>query len=398
MDITIYPGKLSGTIKAIPSKSQAHRLLICAAFSDKATYLECPQSNEDIDATARCLCALGADIQRTEDGFFVNPVQSIPLEAVLDCGESGSTLRFLLPVVCALGVQTTFVMHGRLPYRPLSPLWEELERMGCALIRPTENTILTRGQLKSGTFHIRGDVSSQYISGLLFAAALLQNNSEIQIIGKLESRPYVEMTQQALHIFRINTQNLQIVGNQQFTSPGKILVEGDWSNGAFFLTAKELGNSVDVANLHENSLQGDKTVADILTKGKQHIAFSAADIPDLVPILSVFLAANNGGVIKDIARLRLKESDRVETVCKMLKNFSITVEVTENEMTIYPGKFRTCTIDSAGDHRIAMSAAIAATIADGPVTIMGAECVAKSYPAFWQEYERLGGKYEQYIR
>ena len=159
MDITILPGSLKGSVRAIPSKSQAHRLMICAAFSDAPTFLECPQTNADIEATARCLNALGADIKRTIDGYQIAPVRDIPQIAELDCGESGSTLRFLLPIVCALGVETTFIMHGRLPYRPLSPMWEELERMGCTLSRPTETTILTKGKLRAGKFSISGKVS-----------------------------------------------------------------------------------------------------------------------------------------------------------------------------------------------------------------------------------------------
>jgi len=174
MDITIYPGKLKGTIQAIPSKSQAHRLLICAAFSDNQTVVECPQTNADIEATVRCLNALGAAISRTDRGYTVTPILQIPETAEMDCGESGSTLRFILPITCALGVKTTIRMHGRLPYRPLSPLWEELERMGCKLSHPTENTIQTQGKLKSGQYSISGNISSQFISGLLLPFPFLR--------------------------------------------------------------------------------------------------------------------------------------------------------------------------------------------------------------------------------
>lgn len=398
MDITISPGKLCGTVKAIPSKSQAHRLLICAAFSKNPSFLECPQSSEDIDATARCLSALGAGIRRTEDGFHIDPIVTLPDKALLDCGESGSTLRFLLPIVCALGVSTTFVMHGRLPDRPLSPLWEELERMGCSLSRPTKNTILTDGKLQAGTYEIRGDISSQFITGLLFACSLMENDSQIKVTGELESRPYVEMTQQALNAFGVCTDNFCIPGGQIYTSPGHIKVEGDWSNGAFFMVAQSLGNPIQVTNLSTDSKQGDKAIADFLDRSSVFGEFHATNTPDLVPILSILLAASDGGIINGIARLRLKESDRVKSVCEMLNVFGVKAEVTNNTMQIYPGKFHGCTVDAAGDHRIAMAAAIAATIADGPVTILGAECVAKSYPAFWQEYEKLGGKYEQYLR
>ena len=207
MDITITPKKLSGSVQAIPSKSQAHRLLICAAFSDKATTLTCPQTNADIEATANCLNALGACILRTDATYEVTPVKSVPETAVLNCGESGSTLRFMLPIVCALGVNATIHMEGRLPYRPLSPLWEELERMGCNLSRPTESTIQTSGKLHSGEFHIQGNVSSQFITGLLFSAALMDGSSRISIVGELESKPYVEMTQLALSLFGVSSDN-----------------------------------------------------------------------------------------------------------------------------------------------------------------------------------------------
>ena len=398
MDITISPGLLSGTVRAIPSKSQAHRLLICAAFSNGPTFLECPQTNEDIEATARCLNALGAGINRTDDGYQVIPVAKLPAKATMDCGESGSTLRFILPIVCALGVNATIKMHGRLPYRPLSPLWEELERMGCTLTRPTEDTIETKGQLQAGNYTISGSISSQFITGLLFATALLPGSSSITITGKLESKPYIDMTQLALKTFGVDTHDFHVTGSFPFHTPGDVAVEGDWSNGAFFLSAKAIGNPVEVTNLDPKSPQGDRAVAEILRITDEMPTICAADIPDLVPILAVVFGAKGGAVFTDIARLRLKESDRVASVCEMLNHFGAKATATENTLTVFPGKYQGCTIDAVGDHRIAMAAAIGATKATGPVTILGAECVAKSYPAFWQEYEKLGGKYEQYIR
>ena len=398
MDITIYPGKLSGTIQAIPSKSQAHRLLICAAFSDKPTHLVCPQTNEDIEATARCLNAIGAKINRNDTGYYVEPVTAVPQTADLDCGESGSTLRFLLPIVCALGIHATITMHGRLPYRPLSPLWEELERMGCTLTRPTQDTIRTCGKLQTGEFKISGNVSSQYITGLLFATALLDGNSIITVTGTLESKPYVDMTCLALNAFGVSTEQFRIRGSFPFTSPGTVTVEGDWSNGAFFLGANALGNAVNVQNLDTASAQGDRAAAKLLAHTDKAVCISAADIPDLVPILAVVFGAKHGATFTDISRLRLKESDRVASVCQLLNQLGATATSTEDTLTVLPGQYHSCTIDSFGDHRIAMSAAIAATVADGPITVLGAECVAKSYPAFWQDYRKLGGNYEQYLR
>lgn len=398
MDITIYPGKLQGTVKAIPSKSQAHRLLICAAFADQQTQLHCPQTNQDIEATADCLNALGANILRTEDGYLVNPVLTIPKQATLNCRESGSTLRFMLPIAGTLGVDATFQMAGRLPSRPLSPLWEEMERMGCSLTRPTSDTIRCTGKLKPGSYTIDGGVSSQFITGLLFATALMDGESQLTITGKLESKPYIDMTQLALAAFGVSTENYSIVGRLPFQSPGQITVEGDWSNAAFFLAAKEMKNPLEVTNLSRTSPQGDRAIADLVMQLKQHCTISAADIPDLVPILSVLAAFNQGAVFTSIQRLRLKESDRVASVIGMLAALGIQAEATAESLVVHPGQFHSGTVDSVNDHRIAMAAAIAATVADGPVTILNAQCVAKSYPSFWEEYRSLGGHYEQYIR
>lgn len=399
MDITIQPGQLSGTVTAIPSKSQAHRLLICAAFADRQTQLHCPDTNRDIEATADCLRALGAEILRTADGYTVAPIVNIPESAVLNCCESGSTLRFMLPIIGALGVDATFLMEARLPGRPLSPLWEEMERMGCTLTRPTANTLRCHGKLRSGEYTISGGVSSQFITGLLFAAALLDDDSRIRITGKLESKPYVTMTQQALSLFNVDTTDFFVKGGQKFRSPGSLTVEGDWSNGAFWLAAKALSSKLNVENLHFDSAQGDRACVHWLPLlVQQHCTISAADTPDLIPILAVVAGASHGSVFTDIQRLRLKETDRVATVCAMLNALGAQTESTDTTLTVYPAPYRGCTIHATDDHRIAMSAAIAATVASGPLTIIDADSVKKSYPSFWEEYRRLGGNYEQYIR
>lgn len=398
MNITIHPGKLNGRIRIIPSKSQAHRLLICSAFADRKTILNCPETNQDIEATVSCLNALGAKIQRTESGYVVCPVSATVQQATLYCGESGSTLRFMLPIAGALGIATTFRMSGRLPQRPLSPLWEEMERMGCMLSRPTTDSIRCTGRLRPGSYQISGGVSSQFITGLLFAMALMDGKSNLEIIGTLESKPYVNMTQLALSAFHVDTTDFRVRGSFPFHSPAAIDVEGDWSNGAFFLTAKALGSELTIDGLDMLSPQGDRAVAEILDSLGTNQVIPAGDIPDLVPILSVAAATKQGCTFINIERLRLKESDRVASVIAMLGALGIRAETTQSTLTVYPGKFHGGVVDAVNDHRIAMSAAIAATIADGPVTILGAQCVSKSYPAFWEEYGRLGGNYEQYIR
>ncbi len=382
MDITIQPGKLQGTVTAIPSKSQAHRLLIAAAFACKPTTLVCPSTNQDIEATAQCLRALGADITRTAEGYHIAPVSVLPEEATLPCRESGSTLRFLLPIAGALGVRSTFVMEGRLPSRPLSPLWEELERMGCRLSRPTENTIFLEGKLKTGAYTIAGNVSSQYITGLLFALPHISGETSLEITGPIESAPYIAMTKEVLEHF----------------APGTIRVEGDWSNAAFFLAAQTLGSDIQVTNLNPNSCQGDRTAAALLPELLNHATICAANIPDLVPVLSVAAAANQGAVFTQIQRLRMKESDRVLSVIQMIQALGGQAWADESTLTVLGTGLSGGTVDSCNDHRIAMSAAIAATVCTQPVTILDAHCVQKSYPSFWAEYARLGGTYEQYIR
>lgn len=397
MDIRIFPRKLQGNIAAIPSKSQAHRLLICAAFADGETTLICPDTNRDIEATADCLRALGAEILRTDRGYLVKPITNIPESATLNCEESGSTLRFLLPIAGALGVDTTFQMAGRLPYRPLSPLWEEMERMGCQLSRPTDTTIRCRGKLHAGDYCINGGVSSQFITGLLLACALLDRNSHISITGILESKPYVDMTLDAMKLFGSTVTDFTVSGGR-FITPGEITVEGDWSNAAFFLAAKALGSDLTVGNLNFESSQGDMACYQLFSDLTNQLTVPCGDIPDLVPILSVVAAAKRGATFENIRRLRLKESDRVASVIAMLSALGCKATATEDTLTVFPGEFQGGTVDACSDHRIAMSAAIAATIAQSPVTILGAECVSKSYPGFWEEYKRLGGQYELNIR
>ena len=389
MDITITPRSLRGEITIIPSKSQAHRLLICAALADKPTQLRCADTNRDIDATADCLRALGAGITRTDSGYLVDPIATVPESAVLDVCESGSTLRFMLPIVGALGVDAVFQMAGRLPQRPLSPMWEEMERMGCTLTHPTADTIRCQGKLKAGTYSIDGGVSSQFITGLLFALSLIPGESQLEVTGKIESKPYIDLTKEAMALF----------GAPIYHSPGMVTVEGDWSNGAFFVTAARLGSDLTILGLNNESIQGDRAVLDITAKLRAgHAEISAADIPDLVPILSVMAAANHGAVFTDIRRLRIKESDRVASTIAMIEALGGKAEATEETLTVYGTGLSGGTVDAMNDHRIAMATAIAATVCEKPVTILGAQAVNKSYPRFWEEYRRLGGNYEQYLR
>ena len=407
MNLTIYPRKLSGQIRIIPSKSQAHRMLILAAFAPSETTLLCADTNQDIEATAACLRALGAAIERTEQGYHVEPATTIPKHAVLPCGESGSTLRFLVPVAAALGVDATFKLEGRLPQRPMSPLWEELERCGCILSRPTEDTIRCCGKLNRFDMHISGGISSQFITGLLLALSLTKQPGTLTVSDKLESRPYVDMTLDAMNLFGISVTEIpaenavvryQITGGSFCQTPQEFAVEGDWSNGAFFLAAKQLGCQLDIIGLLAESSQGDRTAAHLLPALDTFSYIDATDIPDLVPILAVTAGALQGAEFTGTARLRLKESDRIASTCALIRGLGGKAEETADGLRIYGTGYIGGTVDSFGDHRIAMAAAIASTVCSQPVTILGAQAVDKSYPRFWDEFRRLGGYYEFDLR
>ena len=421
MKATIYPSRLSGEIEAIASKSQAHRLLICAALADGPTTVRCATRSADIDATAACLRALGAGIQYIDGAFHVTPIPSaagadaspvtgavsgseaspVAGSAVIDCGESGSTLRFLLPVVCALGADTTIVMHGRLPDRPLSPLWEELERHGAVLTRPTANTIhVAAGTLSGGDYTLAANISSQFISGLLFALPLTGEACRITLTGKLESASYLDMTVRAVNGFGVACPfadgAFTIPAGQRYVSPGRAVVEGDWSNAAFWIAADRiLGGTLSITGLDPDSPQGDRAVEGVsLRVAAGSAVVDCRDIPDLVPVLAVLAAVSPGQTrFINAERLRIKESDRLRTTAALLSALGGTVEelpdglVVTGQRSLAGGE-----TDSVNDHRIAMSAAVAAIACDSPVVLHGAEAVNKSYPAFWDDYRRLGGR------
>lgn len=396
MNITITPSLLLGDISIIPSKSLLHRYLICSAFADTTTELIGATTARDIEATIGCLRALGANIIATEIGFIVEPIQTLPARATLHCFDSGTTFRFMLPIIGALGIDAKFTLSGRLPQRPIAPLLEEMERMGCCLSWLDSNTLHCCGRLTSGTFSITGNISSQFISGLLFGCALMDGHSKISVLGKLESQPYVDLTLQVLSAFGLSACELSLEGCV-FRSPGRVFIEGDWSSAACFLSANAMGSKIHVTGLSDASSQGDREIINIIHKIENNISIDASNIPDLVPILAVVACNKCGATFHNVDRLRLKESDRIESLCTLLRSLGCSVTTTKNTLTVCPGRFKSCTVDACKDHRIAMAAAVAATVADGPVTVIGAECVEKSYPSFWQEYQRLGGKYEQQL-
>ncbi len=416
MKQTVSVGEISGTVEIIASKSHLHRLLICAALGALPVKIACGVSSEDIDATVRCLTALGAQIEYKAGAFSVIPITAPRQDATLDCGESGSTLRFLLPVVGALGVRATFVLSGRLPERPLSPLWELLTQKGMRLCRPTPETILCEGSLESGEYRIAGNVSSQFISGLLFALPLVDGESLLKIEGNPESKKYIDLTLEVLQRFgkpiAFCAQTAKITGGKKFCpQSGFIKAEGDWSNAAFWAVAGAFSEKgVTVRGISHASVQGDKKILSLLqdfgakvlvtedsftvqTGDLVGIDIDAADIPDLVPALALCAALSKGRTrIYNAARLRIKESDRLQTVSLTLRALGAKIEQTEDGLLIDgdpAGLSGGVTLSAHGDHRIAMAAAIAAAKCKASITITGAEAVAKSYPTFWAELDRV---------
>ena len=412
MDKVFFQNSVKREVRAISSKSEAHRYLICAALGDRECEIVCTDTNADIDATVGCLNALGAEIKRTEKGFLVKPIGKIRKNVELFCNESGSTLRFMLPLASSLGADCNFSMRGRLSERPLSPLYEILQSNGVTLSPQGSNPLTIKGKFGVGDYAVAADISSQYISGLLFALAVAEGESSLRLEGKIESAPYIWMTVDALRAFGAeisfeNDKNLfKIKGKQRLSSPDRVMVGGDWSNAAFFLVAGAIGrNPVTLCSLDENSRQGDKEIlthlekmgANILSEdGKitvspsclQGVEIDAANIPDLVPILAVAASVAEGETrIFNAARLRLKESDRIESVCHTLSALGADILATDDGMIIH-GKKRLPggEVDSYNDHRIAMSAAIASLICENPVKINRFEAINKSYPTFGENF------------
>ena len=410
MDLQIIPKKLSGAVTPPPSKSQAHRLLIAAALSGGVSVLHGLAESQDIQATRRCLSALGAGMEDLPDGALRvhglgHGIVMAPPYALLDCGESGSTLRFLIPVALLVQGGASFTGCGRLMERPLKPYEDLFREKGVAW--KLEDHILTvnggRGYdalaLDSGAYRLPGNVSSQFFTGLLFTLPLLNGDSTLMSTTPLESRDYLEMTRQALAAAGVTTrwadENTLCVPGGQVYQPFTATVEADWSQAGFWYAADFLDSQVEIRGLDPDSAQGDKVVSELYWKlarpGDAEIDVSGC--PDLLPPLAVMAAVRSGTTrFTNAARLRMKESDRLSTITAALTALGAEVHEEPDRLIIVgkpslPGG----TVDSANDHRIAMMAAIAATGCTGPVTIRGAECVQKSYPDFWEVYRSLGG-------
>lgn len=436
-DMTVRPSLLEGTVRVPLSKSLLHRALICSALAGDMSLADPGNGplSDDITATRECLAAILPAAADKKLGRVFEDGDALDLY----CGESGSTLRFLIPVVAALGIPAQFAGGGRLPQRPLGEypaLFAEkgvrTEYPGGGLYLP----FLITGQLEPGVFRLPGNVSSQYISGLLFALPLLPGDSEIELTTPLESEPYVAMTCDVMRAFGVETvrhdKGYSVKGRQEYRRSVPYRSEPDFSQAAFWLTANYLGNHTKIEGLPESSMQGDSRIRPLLeslsgitarTSGNggasgdggasgtgnapgeaQTFEINASQIPDLVPILSVAAAATPcTTVFTHAERLRLKECDRLEATCEMLAGLGVEVHMTDDGLAVTgranrPGEpiFTSCTVNSYADHRMVMAAAIAATRADGPVRITSPHAVGKSYPDFFEQYMKVGGSADEF--
>lgn len=413
MDIRISPAPLGGCLTAIPSKSDAHRLIICAALADRETELFLTSSSRDIDATCACMRALGAGIERRDDRICIRPIRTVPAQPLLDCEESGSTLRFLLPLAAALCDQVSFTGRGRLPERPLRELTDVMSRHGVSF-SAEKLPFCTQGRLQPGEYIIPGNVSSQYITGLLLAAAAMQCDCRIRLSSPLESAAYVDISLHALARFGVKAKVLSdgwfLPGGQSLSSSGSLRVEGDWSNAAFPLVAGLIGSGVTLSGLDLDSPQGDKAIVAVLKNFGASITVSGdrvtaapsrlqgctvdmREIPDALPALAVAAAYAEGETrFINAGRLRLKESDRLSAVAALLHSLGAEAEEQPEALIVRGGRpLSGGRVDGFGDHRIVMAAAVAASAAGGEVTITGAQAVEKSYPAFFEHFNSLGG-------
>ncbi|MBR6513240.1 MAG: 3-phosphoshikimate 1-carboxyvinyltransferase [Clostridia bacterium] len=383
MIATITPAELRGSIEAIASKSYAHRIIIAAALSDKPTEIYINGISNDVIDTVNAVNCLGAKAEIKGNIISVEPVKKISGEVNIEISESGTTARLILPIACALYQKGTLTGKGSLVKRPFKPLCDAISEHGIAF-SGNYLPISFEGKMTAGEYKIAGSESSQYISALLYTLPLLNDESKVTLTSPLASEGYVDITLDVLKQFGI-TGGYEYKGEEKYTTPGRISVEGDWSNSTFWLCA-----GVEVKGLKADSCQRDRLFD--LVKDQDEI--DAEHIPDLVPILSVYAASKNKNTrIYNISRLRIKESDRIRSVCDMITSLGGRIEADDNEMVIYgTGSLTGGTVDSYNDHRIVMSAAIASTICKNKVIIRGAEAVNKSYPDFFNDFNSLGGK------
>ena len=399
MKAIIRPSVLSGEIKAPPSKSMAHRLLISAGLAEGKSIIKNVDFSEDILATLDCLSTMGAKIEREESIVTITGTTPfISAEKEFSARESGSTLRFFIPLLLLSERAQTFTGYGRLMERPMS-VYEEICNEKGLLFSQQDGKIKLCGKLSAGKFTVRGDISSQFVSGLLFALPFCEEDSTIELIPPVESRSYINMTIDAMKSFGVNAEwksetEIYIKGNQQYKSQ-TLTVEGDYSNAAFIEAFNLLGSDVEVKNLNENSLQGDKIYREYfaaLSGGNAELDVS--NCPDLAPVLMTVAAMKNGATLTGTKRLEIKESDRAEAMKDELSKFGADITVNEDSVIIRKTDLYTPTekLVSHNDHRVVMALSVAASVFGGEIE--GTEAVKKSYPDFFSDLKKLGAETE----
>ena len=425
-DLKIIPSKLKGSVKIPPSKSMAHRAIICAALSDGICRIDNIDYSDDIIATINAMNSLGATIEKHDDyievvGIYKN-INKIKRNRIIDCNESGSTLRFLVPISLLFKGSNKFIGKGNLGKRPLTTYYNIFNDQGIKYSYEENNlNLVVDGELKPGVFEVEGNISSQFITGLLFALPLLNGDSKITITKEMESKGYIDLTLKAISDFGIeiinnNYSEFIIKGNQKYNARN-YRVEGDYSQAAFFLCADGLGNNVLCRDLDLNSLQGDKEIIDILER--MNVVFNTNEIglsgevsgalistvidgsqcPDIIPVLSAVSALSKGTTeIINAGRLRIKECDRLSAVTSELKKLGAQIIEKEDGLVITGVEKLQGGVEvwSHKDHRIAMTLAIASTMCKKPIIIKDYECVAKSYPSFFEDFKALGGNIHEW--
>lgn len=408
MNAKITPSKICGEVVAPPSKSYAHRILIAAYLTGQKVSVRNVGNSNDVYATLNALQSLGAEIT-SANGVVAIERKSMPKHAVVDCNESGSTLRFLLPIVSALGVNATFTGQGRLLARPIQELVDALNANGADI-----DGLTIRGKLRAGQYRIPANISSQYITGLLFALPLLDGDSEIIFVGEAVSQGYIDITLDVLRQFgiQINTTNNGYVvkGNQVYTPPTDITVEGDYSGAAFILSLGAICGNVRVKGLNARSMQGDAEIVKILEKFGAKVTvegncvsvvknqllavdIDCENIPDLVQIISVVASYAHGvTTLRNVSRLRLKESDRVQAILDQLTEVGICCDYVDGALHIHGGKPIGTILSGGNDHRTVMSATVLSLGANGASEVVGVDPVNKSYTDFYNDISKLGGQ------
>ena len=404
----ILPSIVKGVVIPPASKSEAHRALICAALSNKETTIYGNLCGDDIEATINCLRALGAEFVRDNNKVIVKPIDKNIKAVTMFANASGSTLRFMLCVCAMLGITVNMDGIQRLRERPLDDLVALLSKNGVSFSSKTLPFTMS-GKLNIKDINISAKVSSQYVTGLMLGAVALNEEVTINVVGDIASRSYIDLTADILNKFGVKVVNK----NQTWTIyPHKelkdeITIGGDWSGAAAFAVLGAINGDITLSGLDNDSTQGDKEIISIIERmggkveGRYKISKSnlkatridATNIPDLVPVLAILLSQANGvSEITGVERLKVKESDRLSETIKILNEFNIKAETDGKTLKIYSGKIKASTIELTNDHRMAMMAGIAATIADGETILKGAECVSKSYPNFFEDLAKVGGK------